>query len=365
MSGVSVTRLSQPVLKSVRQAATRERARAMQDLDPYSYVSCWTEEESINGEDCEALVLILATKGCSWALRSGCSMCGYTNDSSSLATDESIWIQYQSAMKKLQGQRIVKIYTSGSFLDKFEISPELKARIIGDLYPRVDKIVVETRHEYITRDNLESLSKYGDKLMLAVGLESSNDVVLNYSVNKPSNFDHFRKSVAAASRMGFGIKSYLMLKPPFMSEGDAIEDAVSTAKAISEFSDSISINPTNIQKDTVVELLWRKGNYRPPWLWSVVEALVRTHEIPRRVLSKPTGAGTIRGAHNCGRCDERVMKAIADYSKHRHLDTLTSLDCGCKKFWQSDVLLSGVSMPRFSQDYRKRPIAGDGAVAGI
>lgn len=351
-------RLSQPVLKVVRQAATRERAKAMKDLDPFNYVSCWTEEESLNGKDCEALVLILATKGCSWALRSGCSMCGYTNDSSSRATDDSIWIQYNTAMKKLHDQRIVKIYTSGSFLDRFEISPELRCRIIEDLYPRVDEIVVETRHEYITEDNLEAVRRFSDKLVLAVGLESSNDMILNYSVNKPSNFSHFRKSVALASSMGFGIKSYLMLKPPFMAEPDAIEDAVSTAKSISEFSDSISINPTNIQKETVVELLWKKGNYRPPWLWSVVEVLVRTHDLPGRVLSKPTGAGTIRGAHNCGNCDDKVMKAIADYSRHRQLESLTSLDCGCRRVWKSDLLLSRMSTPRFSQDYRKKKQTG-------
>lgn len=346
-------------------AATRERARAMKDLDPYSYVSCWTEEESLNGKDCEALVLILATKGCSWALRSGCSMCGYTNDSASRATEESIWVQYNSALEKLHDQRVVKIYTSGSFLDRFEISPALKIRIIEDLYPRVDKIVVETRHEYITRENLEDLRRFSDKLILAVGLESSNDMVLNYSVNKPSNFSHFRKSVSLASSMGFAIKSYLMLKPPFMSELDAIEDAVTTAKSISEFSESISINPTNIQKDTVVELLWRKGNYRPPWLWSVVEVLIRTDELPRRVLSKPTGAGTIRGAHNCGRCDDRVMRAIADYSRHRKVESLSSLDCSCRKVWQHDMLLSGIATPRFSQDYRKLKAEGDGLFAGI
>ena len=156
-----------------------------------------------------------------------------------------------------------------------------------------------------------------------------------------------------------------MLNPPFMSDLDAIEDAVITAKSISEFSESISINPTNIQKDTVVELLWRKGNYRPPWLWSVVEVLMRTHDLPGRVLSKPTGAGTIRGAHNCGKCDDSVMKAIADYSRHRKLESFNSLNCGCRKVWEKDMLLSGIATPKFSQDYRKLSAEGDGLVAGI
>lgn len=330
----------------------------MRDLDPLRYVSCWTEEESIDGVDCSALVFILATKGCSWALKSGCSMCGYTNDSSSRATDETLWIQYKSAMKNHSGQRVVKIYTSGSFLDSFEMSQEIRERILGDLYPRVDEIVVETRHEYMTRANLEGIRRFRDKLVLAVGLESSNDVILNYSVNKPSIFSHYLKATRLASEEGFGVKSYLMLKPPFLGERDAIDDAVKTAEEISPYTTMISVNPTNIQKDTIVELLWRKGNYRPPWLWSVVEVLERTHHLNRRVISKPTGADTIRGAHNCGRCDGAVIRAIADYSRHRDLSSLKSLDCECKSVWTEEVSLSTLSPPSLSNDYRRISSAG-------
>lgn len=345
--------LSHAVLRSIRRTAGRQRSKALRDLDPYRYVSCWTEEESIGGTDCTALVMILATKGCSWALKSGCSMCGYTNESSSRATDESVWAQYKSAMKNHSDQRIVKIYTSGSFLDTFELSPQLRRGILDDLYPLVDGIVVETRHEYITKETLEELSQFRDKLTLAVGLESSNDAVLNYSVNKPSICRHFLRTSRLASDAGFGIKSYLMLKPPFLSEADAIEDAVRTAEEMSPYTSSISVNPTNIQKDTIVELLWRKGNYRPPWLWSVVEVLSRTHHLDRRVMSKPTGAGTIRGAHNCGSCDEAVMRAVADYSRHRKLESLLSVDCKCRYVWRKELELSDISSPALRQDYRR------------
>lgn len=359
MQETTPVRLSQGVLRSVRTAATKERSRALMDLDPFSYVACWSEEETKDGEDCRAMVMILATKGCSWALRSGCSMCGYTNDSSTKATDESIWVQYTKAMKNLDGQKVVKIYTSGSFLDVYEISLPLRKRILDDLYRRVDEIVIETRHEYITRKNLEDILQFKDKLILAVGLESSNDRILNYSVNKPSTFMHYTRTAALASELGFRIKSYLMLKPPFLNEADAIEDAVKTAWEISPYTYSVSVNPTNIQKDTVVEMMWKKGNYRPPWLWSVVEVLVRTHSLQRRILSKPTGAGTIRGAHNCGRCDERVLNAIADYSRHRNPEVILSLDCRCRAVWKEELRLSNLSAPVLSPDYRKKIQQGD------
>ncbi len=357
--------LSRTVLKSIRSAASHERQRAMRDLDPYDYVACWTEAESIDGRDCDALVFILATKGCSWALRSGCSMCGYTNDSSSRATDESIWSQYQKATKNLKDHRVVKIYTSGSFLDTFEISHPLRTRILSDLYPRVDEVVVETRHEYITEKNLGDVLQFRQKLMLAVGLESSNDMILNYSVNKPSNYAHYLRATKTAAEMGFRVKSYLMLKPPFVSELDSIEDAVKTTEEITSYTDTVSINPTNIQKDTIVELMWRKGNYRPPWLWSVVEVLRRTHHLDRRVLSKPTGAGTVRGAHNCGKCDDRVMEAIADYSVHRDISSLEKVQCECKSVWRSELAISELSQPSYPTDYRMKIAKGNGSIAGI
>lgn len=348
----SVASLSQPLLRRIREAGTRERSKAKRNLDPYSYVSCWTEEESVDGKDCKALVVILATRGCSWALRSGCSMCGYTNESSSAATEESIWQQYLSALRNLSDQKVLKIYTSGSFLDTFEISPVLRRRILEDASARVERIVVETRHEYITSATLGHISDFSDKIMLAVGLESANDMVLNYSVNKPSNFSHFMRTARLAGSMGFKIKSYLMLKPPFTSEADAIDDAVRTAQLVSSLSNTVSVNPTNIQKDTIVELLWKKGAYRPPWLWSVVEVLRRSAESGTRVMSKPTGAGTVRGAHNCGKCDKRVLEAIADFSRHQRISVLDGLDCRCRSIWKEDLKLSNLGTFYTEQDYR-------------
>ena len=344
--------LSQPLLRRIREAGTRERSKAKRNLDPYSYVSCWTEEESIDGEDCRALVVILATKGCSWALKSGCSMCGYTNESSSAATEDSIWQQYLKAIRSLDGQRVLKIYTSGSFLDPFEITPELRSRILEDASGRVEHIVVETRHEYITPATLGQMSGFSGRIMLAVGLESSNDLVVNYSVNKPSNFSHFIRTAKIAKSFGFDIKSYLMLKPPFVSEADAIEDALKTAREVSPYSHTVSVNPTNIQKDTVVELLWKRGAYRPPWLWSVVEVLRRSSELGIRVMSKPTGAGTVRGAHNCGRCDRSVLGAIADFSRHGDTTVLQDLDCSCRHMWLSDLKLSSLGAFFTEDDYR-------------
>jgi len=341
------------LLLSVRQSAQTQRQGHLRLRNPQEYVSCWKEDEALDGRDCSAFVIILATKGCLWALKSGCSMCGYTNESSINATPEDVQVQYKKAMKNYQGEEVIKIYTSGSFLDNFETTPELRRAILQDATSRAAKVVIESRHEYITAERVQELLPFKDRVEIAVGVESSNDMILNYSVNKPSNFSSFKRQAAIASSAGIALKCYVMLKPPFLSELEAIEDTVKTCRDVAPYASEISVNPTNIQSGTVVEMLWSRGNYRPPWLWSVAEVLKRTHDLNVRVMSKPTGAGTLRGAHNCGRCNERVLQAIADYSRHRNLEVLERLDCKCRNTWRRELELTLIADVPFPKDYRK------------
>jgi hypothetical protein len=51
------------------------------EKDTSKPVSCWAGKDTIHGKTVDAFVIILKTRGCSWAHNSGCSMCGYFNDS--------------------------------------------------------------------------------------------------------------------------------------------------------------------------------------------------------------------------------------------------------------------------------------------
>ncbi|GIS43818.1 MAG: hypothetical protein Ct9H90mP16_08880 [Candidatus Poseidoniales archaeon] len=80
----------------------------------------------------------------------------------------------------------------------------------------------------------------------------------------------------AATR--FAAKSYLLFKPPFMSEGDALHHPQNGFQEIPEDSDEISVNPMNIQKRTIVDRIFRNREYRPPWLWSLVQMIRNVHD---------------------------------------------------------------------------------------
>jgi radical SAM enzyme (TIGR01210 family) len=148
------------------------------------------------------------------------------------------------------------------------------------------------------------------------------------------------------------VKTYLLLKPPFLTERDAISDVVDSIKKLKQsgFTDSISINPVNIQKFTLIEYLFDRKDYRPPWLWSVIRVLENGHEIldgsKIRLLSAPTGGGHRNGAHNCGKCDTSCLEAINDYSLNNDPGIFKDISCSCYELWLDLIDLENAARTR-------------------
>jgi radical SAM enzyme (TIGR01210 family) len=130
------------------------------------------------------------------------------------------------------------------------------------------------------------------------------------------------------------VKAYLLQKPPYLTETEAVEDVVRSVREVRPHADAISLNPCTVQKGTEVEHLWRLGAYRPPYLWSVLLALSRAGV---EITCDPVGGGTPRGPHNCPSCDGELVRGIRDYSlsgDRSLLDALLAIDCTCKKEWE-------------------------------
>jgi radical SAM enzyme (TIGR01210 family) len=304
------------------------------------YVSCWTESDVLEKEVVDSLVVILRTSGCSWASKKGCTMCGYFNDCHPDAGGEEIEVQMEKALKKVNGQSILKIFTSGSFLDDREVPRKTREKILSMASGKFKQVIVETRPEYVNEDSVEDCLSKVDELQVAIGLESANDMVLRHSINKGFVFDDFLKAAALIKEVGATLKTYLLVKPPFLTENEAIRDAVMSANLIKNITDVISLNPVNVQRGTLVERLWRRGEYRPPWLWSVMSVLEECGDLGPRVTSFPTGGGRKRGAHNCFECDTDVLKEIEEFSLGQRT-SFSEKVCGCADRWMDTLELQG------------------------
>lgn len=301
-------------------------------FDNTDYEACWTEKDVLESYVVDALVIILIGRGCSWYHKSGCSMCGYSINCNKSVNLVELFEQFNRAFKKFNNHKIIKIYTSGSFLDEKEISRELQIKLLKKA-KSAKKVIVETRPEYITKEKLEILKNAHNGIEIAIGLESSNDNILKNSINKGFTFKDYIRAANIINKAKIPLKTYLLIKPPFLTENEAILDAVNSLKDANKFSDTVSFNPVNIQKNTLVERLFMRGEYRTPWLWSVVEVLKRAKKISNaRLMSQPV-IGRRRGAHNCGKCDSDILDVIHNFSLTQDSSVFENLGCECREEW--------------------------------
>lgn len=297
---------------------------------PSELEALWKEKDLADGKVADAMVVIMRTNGCSWAKTGGCTMCGYRQASLSEVTPEDLNRQIDQALSKYKGEPFVKFYTSGSFLDEREIPAEIRERIFSE-FSGCSRILIESRPEYVTEEVLATLPK---TVTIALGLESASEDVLKVSINKGFTPEDSRRAGMAIKAAGLSVRTYLLLKPPFMTERMAIDDAVASARFADSFSDEISINPLNIQYGTFAERMWKRGELRSPWIWSLIEVLeTLSGTAGARLMSSPSGGGTQRGVHNCGVCDRAALDAVEKFSFSRNPADL-SVTCGCKAKWK-------------------------------
>ena len=331
--------------KPLAKASRESRRLTVKEGDPSYPSTTFTQPDRIEGEEVEAFVVILRTRGCRWALGGGCTFCGYVNDSFIRKIEPHELVeQMKHALERYGAQPVLKIYTSGSFLDPYEVDEGAQAEIAALIPPAVKKLNVEAQAPDVTHARVEAIRRAlpeGTKLEVGVGLESANPVVARYSVNKEFFLDDFVHAAEVAKAHGASLKCYTMVKPPFLTEEEAIRDCVETARLAGPHASTVSFNPMNIQKNTLVETLWKRGQYQVPWLWSVVEALRQGKEAcPGTVMkSDPVAGGKNRGAHNCGKCDEHVLKAIAAFNVSQDARVFGELSCPCRRDWMDQLAM--------------------------
>ncbi len=345
----------------VQQATLQARGsslRKRKKRDPIKPSAKWTAPARVGREQGIALAVVLSTIGCAHARSDagGCTMCSYLLDGTQeKPTSEEIVAQFKFAMLELDMKKSpisVKIYTSGSFLDDEEIPSEARSKILMLIAKdeRIREVVLESRPEYFNEVILSEIREVlGDRTIeIGMGLESSSDFVRTVCINKNFDLKMFSNALKTAKKFNIGTRAYVLLKPPLLTERDALLDAISTIQEARTLGvTTVSLNPVNVQRDTLVEKLWTRGNYRPPWLWSVLEVLREATNISDRwmkIVCDPVGGGKQRGAHNCGICDSGILEAIRQFSLNQDPSLLQNPTCGCINQWKHALIHEDFSL---------------------
>ncbi|WFN35772.1 archaeosine biosynthesis radical SAM protein RaSEA [Methanomicrobium antiquum] len=304
-------------------------------------LACWKSKETYSGEVLDCLTVIFKSGGCSW---NRCTMCGYKNEryhkmpAEELSTRIKQQVSWVLSEFKPDSYQMVKIFTSGSFFDTDEVPPGARDSI-GEAFK--GKIVIaESRTEYVKEDIISDFlaivddNSHKNPLYVAMGLETTNDYIREKCIDKGHTFEDFKNAVSQGRKAGAGIKTYLMMKPPFLTESEALLDMQKSLKECAPYSDMISMNLCTVQNRTDVERLWKQRAYRPPYLWSALKVLI---EADVHVMCDPVGGGKRRGPHNCGKCDMEIVDAIREFSLNVDKELLRvyfERGCKCKNEWE-------------------------------
>lgn len=304
-------------------------------------LAAWIGRDRYRDAILPSLTVILKTGGCRW---NRCRMCSYRHERYGPMEPRELeyrllgqleWIRKEFRISEVE---IVKIYTSGSFLDPVEV-PERILDVAAELF--LGKLVIaETRPEFV---NEEVLTRFRERidtgswetpLYLAIGVETTNDHIREKCIGKGFTFQDFLRGADTARIAGAGVKAYLLAKPLFLTEKEAMDDMQTSIRELKGHAEMISMNPCTVQRGTEQEWYWKQGAYRPPYLWSILSIL---RDSPVHLSCDPLGGGQSRGPHNCGRCDQPLVKGIRDYSLSGDrllLDELFDTWCRCREEWE-------------------------------
>ncbi|MBI5210595.1 MAG: hypothetical protein HY927_11550 [Elusimicrobia bacterium] len=256
--------------------------------DPAEPAEHWFQETP----EGEALFLVLYTRACLWSLCLGCNL--PSRMSRRHIPFDMIMRQIDRVFDglippgRLAGLRKIILSNNGSVLDERTLSTTALLYFVAKMNmrcPRLKVLAMETRAEHIDEVELEVLARaLGEGpvktgLELAMGFEAYDDRLRNAVFRKGLSKAHFERAVRIASRHGFGVKAYFMLKPaPGMSEDEAVRDIERGIEYLDRLARrhgaviNMHLNATYAARGTPLETALRSGRFVPPRLDSLRRA---------------------------------------------------------------------------------------------
>ncbi len=311
----------------------------------FSYAE--TIYDSVKKGPVKRWVLLLPGGGCAWAKKSGgCYMCGFSR-----STRRKIPSAFFLKFAYFLGWRIVKkesvsnltIFNGGSFLNNEEIPLDFQIYIARKVAEnsRLEQLMIESRPEFVTPEKIQLLQKTlsGKTLQVGIGLEVQDDRIRNRCVHKGFSRRDYEKTVRFLKERKARVLTYVFLKPIYLTEQEAIDEAIRTIKYAFEVgSDTVALECALVQEGTKLCELYQQGQYRPPWLWSVLEVVRESYHLGYvhvgRFWDEPP---PIDGPRNCDSCTPKALELFDHYRQHHDLTVFEGFDCQCRGVWRASL----------------------------
>jgi radical SAM enzyme (TIGR01210 family) len=211
-------------------------------------------------------------------------------------------------------------------------------------HPDIKMLVLETRPEFVSQETIKEIKRLvPDKhVEIAIGLEIKDDFLRRVCVNKGFSLQQYTRAAEIITRQ-LHLRTYILLKPPFLTEKEAVTHAIETILyAFAVGSETVSLEACTIQDYTLVQYLAHQGLYKTPWLWSILEVVKSSFK--RKFNRGKLVIGLFQFfpspqevPYNCDKCSSRVMEAIRCYNRTLDLSAFNQLNCLCKKEWEDEI----------------------------
>lgn len=294
-----------------------------------------------NHKTVNRIMIVLRANGCEhYKKNGGCSMCSHFNgtDRNSNITTEDYMKQWDSVVNgesleqkntkfNLNDYPVVCVYNLGSLLNEKEISNKAVEYIFKSLnnFKKIEKVIIESRAEYVTEEALNNIKNvyHNGIVEVGIGVESTNNIIREICHHKGlEDLNIVKTAINNLHKNNFKALAYINFKPIFLTESEAIEDAIKTAIDCFKMGfDAVSIEPTSLQDYSLANHLYQLGQYRVPWLWSVRDVVQGIYDhIPNKELDIRLG----------GYFDEEVLsgsQGVGYEGKNEIFPHMTSLNC--------------------------------------
>ncbi|HEX5220091.1 MAG TPA: radical SAM protein [Verrucomicrobiae bacterium] len=261
----TVTNLAFPNLS--REWIVAQRPPRTASLDPFTPNGFFFEEErAASGHVVSSGTILLANKECPWR----CLMCDlWKNTLTRTVPRGAISKQIEFALARFGSlPEQLKLYNSGSFFDPAAI-PVADYVDIAEKISFAKHVVVESHPRLVGGKACRLRDLLSGSLEVAMGLETIHPQVLP-RLNKKFDPDHFARAAELLRREGIAMRAFVLVKPPFLDDAEAIEWAVkSSAFAFDCGAGVVSLIPTR-GGNGALERLREAGDFAPPRL-SVLE----------------------------------------------------------------------------------------------
>lgn len=248
----------------------------------------------------DVATILLTNRECSFT----CLMCDlWVNTLDEQVPAGAIAAQLDHALARLPPARQLKLYNAGSFFDAKAIPTAEWPALIERVRP-FDRLIVEAHPALIGPRALELADAVGGRLEVAMGLETAHPEILA-KLNKRMTLADFRAASERLVRAGTGVRAFVLVRPPWMSDDDGVHWAVESVR----FARACGVGCTVLiatrggsnNGNGAMDALARSGAFAPPSLAALERALEEALAIagPMRVFVDLWDAKLLRGCKTC------------------------------------------------------------------